>query len=333
MRRFGTSILYAALALLALAMVYDDMHINLLGFYVNYDLDYTQYYMNTSGRNLDFEEESSEELSEETSKESSKKSSEVSVEESANGKKKEVCFVNSSFGKSKDELDKSLDVTSMHDEKVGFFFFTNVKDLKTPGWEKIVLELPYKRFITQSRWAKFMAWKDPTIAKSCKAVFYFDVSDSPKLTTEQYISAAKKCRSSEFGLTQAKHMAGSITQEFKNILNAHKDIQKNVDASMKWFKKQPDYKDEVKSFRNDQILYDPENVHFQKAAEFFWERYSLELDSWRDQPLWWYTLHHFNIIPQNLERLGFNYDFKRMGHGGHKYGEDNANDALVAKVI
>jgi hypothetical protein len=33
--------------------------------------------------------------------------------------------------------------------------------------------LTYRRFITQSRWGKFMAWKDPEM-EACQTIFYFD---------------------------------------------------------------------------------------------------------------------------------------------------------------
>ena len=45
-------------------------------------------------------------------------------------------------------------------------------------------------------------------------------------------------------------------------------------------------------------------------------RYSLEKDSWRDQPLWAYTLHHFNFTPADLALI-FKNDKSRMGHGYH----------------
>ena len=73
--------------------------------------------------------------------------------------------------------------------------------------------------------------------------------------------------------------------------------------------------------------YDPKNEKFQQISDYFWNHYSSEVGSWRDQPMWAYTLYHFNITPMvlttegNIERGG--NLFKpggKMGWGGHVYG-------------
>jgi hypothetical protein len=46
--------------------------------------------------------------------------------------------------------------------------------------------------------------------------------------------------------------------------------------------------------------YDPTNEWYQNASMFFWDRFSQEVDSWRDQPLWAYTLHHFGMEPLEM---------------------------------
>jgi hypothetical protein len=74
-------------------------------------------------------------------------------------------------------------------------------------------------------------------------------------------------------------------------------------------------------------------------SSFFWDRYSQEVDSWRDQPLWSYSMHHFNITPvvllKGLARSRHLLDggdlfiekLKKRGFGGHVYNEGNDNDA------
>jgi hypothetical protein len=52
--------------------------------------------------------------------------------------------------------------------------------------------------------------------------------------------------------------------------------------------------------RTFSTAYDPSNAYFRQASEFFWDRYKQEVDSWRDQPLWAYTLHHFGIEPLTM---------------------------------
>jgi hypothetical protein len=65
----------------------------------------------------------------------------------------------------------------------------------------------------------------------------------------------------------------------------------------------------------------------------FWERYSLELDSWRDQPLWSYMIKKLNItqvpFPDNHQDF-FNKIIKFRGHGGHRYSAESNTDAIVA---
>jgi hypothetical protein len=51
---------------------------------------------------------------------------------------------------------------------------------------------------------------------------------------------------------------------------------------------------------NTFIGYNPKNPHFREAAQFFWDHYSLEQDSWRDQPLWAYVLYKYKIRPTRL---------------------------------
>ena len=76
------------------------------------------------------------------------------------------------------------------------------------------------------------------------------------------------------------------------------------------------------------LAYDPTNKRFQTIANFFWKHYSKENGSWRDQPLWAYTLYHFNVTPMvltsegNIERGGDLFrPGGRMGWKGHVYGE------------
>jgi hypothetical protein len=80
--------------------------------------------------------------------------------------------------------------------------------------------------------------------------------------------------------------------------------------------------------------YDPSNPRFQQVSSFFWDRYSQELDSWRDQPLWSYSLHHFKVKPALLYKRGggrrrlFIESPKSKGFGGHIHDESNDNDAV-----
>jgi SAM-dependent methyltransferase len=74
--------------------------------------------------------------------------------------------------------------------------------------------------------------------------------------------------------------------------------------------------------------YNPKNERFQQAAQFLWERYSQELDSWRDQPLWSYTMSKFNMKPILLEKQFFRIESGRYGGrlGTHVYNNDTNSE-------
>ena len=74
------------------------------------------------------------------------------------------------------------------------------------------------------------------------------------------------------------------------------------------------------------------SLAFQKASLTFWERYALEQDSWRDQPLWSYVLDKHGIVPTRLgtfEAL-FKEHYKRMATGGHRYGDETNKNAAAS---
>ena len=237
----------------------------------------------------------------------------------------EVCFVTSVYASSPDLADRPPDVREIRDANPTFAFFAFTcmeQPLDAPGWTIKQKTFGYKRFITQSRWAKFMAWQDNDV-RGCQAVLYMDGFCGPKLKhSDRYKRLAKEIHESEFGLFQNQHdVAKGPLNELNRIAQRNKDIAKNVKASKEWLLAQPDFRPDIPMYANHYIGYDPQNMRFQQATQFFWDRYSLELDSWRDQPLWSYVLHHFQIEPTRLgtfEALFREY-YKRMGHNGHRY--------------
>lgn len=243
----------------------------------------------------------------------------------------DVCFISSIYGKNKGGADKPGDFSQFqltNGTSVGFFMYTNLADLDAPGWIKIIKRFEYRRFITQSRWGKFMAWQDPEI-QPCKAVFYFDGHYQPQTNNPKaFVDTAVKLQTSHVGLAQVNHPAAGRTplQEFETILKLNKDIQKNVDKSVQWFKAQPDFHNNCTMYANFYFGYDPLNPRFREATQYFWDHYSKEEDSWRDQPLWCYTLAHLGVQPLELSKL-FSRNLKRMGHKGHTYSNATDNDA------
>lgn len=264
----------------------------------------------------------------------------------------DVCFISSIFAEDLEHADKPGDVSSVWlDQEYSkkniettfrFFLFTNLHDMPVSnGWHKIVKtqeDLPYRRFITQSRWPKFMGWKDEHLQR-CQTIFYFD--GHYQVTPDnmwQIPRVAQELRNSPHGLAQMPHQARrTALAEFSRILLKHKDIASNVEASVKWLQSQPDFDNRCTLYQNSFFGYDPQNPTWQAAAEFFWSRYSLEVDSWRDQPLWCYTLQHIGLTqPLLLKQEGakglFQKDSLRTGHNGHQY-DDQADGVKMKEAL
>jgi hypothetical protein len=242
----------------------------------------------------------------------------------------DICFVSSIFAPTVDTADQPHDFSNFkltNTSSFKFFIYTNLEDLETPGWTKVLRKFTtYRRFITQSRWGKFMAWKDPEM-KACLAIFYFDGYFKPNVNGERLVKLANSIKKSKFGLAQRQSpKRRTALAEFAQILKGGKDIEKNVNASIAWLHSQPDFHNNCTLYKNANFGYDPTNEHFQKAAEYFWDHYSKEEDSWRDQPLWCHTLAHFHVKPLQMGQV-FLPSWNRMGHKRHKYGVANDNDA------
>jgi hypothetical protein len=170
----------------------------------------------------------------------------------------DICFVSSTFGPSTQTADQPHDFTNVRMENTfQFFMYTNLEDWETPGWTKVLRNFNYRRFITHSRWGKFMAWKDPEM-EACRTIFYFDTHFRPDKRPTRFADLAKQIRESEVGLAQNLHsQKPTAIEEFEAILKGHKDISKNVNASIEWLNAQPD-------FHNNCTMYD--NGFFGKSS-------------------------------------------------------------------
>lgn len=217
----------------------------------------------------------------------------------------EICFVVSVYGKLVENVEKVQNVTKLPSiskaEGFHFFAYTNLPklELEKNGWTRIENQFSeYRRDITKSRWPKFLAWKDVRIQSDCQVVFYLDSTGEIIASPRQYRQTAKQILSSSIGHSQYKHPDGDGPwEEFGRVLRSRKDKLKSVQKSREWLLQQPDFSEKCTMYENRYIAYAVNSLSFQRSSQFFWNRYSLELDSVRDQPLWCYTLHHFNVTP------------------------------------
>jgi hypothetical protein len=162
----------------------------------------------------------------------------------------EVCFISAIYAETAAMADKPGDfkdfelIKQTPPNTFHFFLYTNLEDLRAPGWHKIIKrDLPYRRYITRSRWGKFMGWKDPEL-QWCKTIFYFDGHFEPRNQhAKNFQEQAAKIRNSDVGLAQVGHPFPNHTPlaEYDLILKYRKDIPSNVETSVKWLQAQPDF--------------------------------------------------------------------------------------------
>jgi hypothetical protein len=249
-----------------------------------------------------------------------------------------ICFVTAQFTTSAKRADKLFNpenraVQLSQSPAVKFFAFTNLEDLEVPGWNVIVKDFgtQYKRFITQSRWPKFQGFKDPIIQQECKVVFYIDGNIVPKGSLMSFQNEARRILNSDVKLSQYKHSEpdNNPEWEFVRIIKHRKDIKENVRKSIQWLRSQPDYSLDCQMYENNRFGYAIDSKEFKDAANFFWDHYSKEEDSWRDQPLWCYSLHRQNTVPLEIPKSLWKVEFQRSGIGGHKYTESTNENALL----
>jgi hypothetical protein len=203
------------------------------------------------------------------------------------------------------------------------------------GWTILLKEFPpetFQRFITQSRWPKFQGFRHETIQKKCDVVFYMDGTVLPKGSPWKFQREARRILDSEVQLSQelhphAKKDGGGIAGEMERCRLKNKDIETNLQATKEWFQAQPDFINDCVLYQNTFFGYAVTSPSFRTAADFAWGRFSLEQDSWRDQPLWCYTLHHFGIQPLIIPSTLFLYQKDRKRGNKHTYGIDAATNA------
>jgi hypothetical protein len=169
-----------------------------------------------------------------------------------------ICFVTSVFGTSVEKADKPRNVENIFPNdtvsEYDFFLFTNLENLISPGWMNIALtDLPYRRFITHSRWGKFVGWRHKDLAH-CGTVIYMDAYVKPqkKKGLAPFRRVAAQVAQSEAGLAQVNHVWNGKTMDriLEMIIKNKKDVAANTNATMRWFREQPDFNNTMPYYIN-----------------------------------------------------------------------------------
>eukprot|EP00537_Pseudo-nitzschia_pungens_P019637 CAMPEP_0172402512 /NCGR_PEP_ID=MMETSP1061-20121228/54839_1 /TAXON_ID=37318 /ORGANISM="Pseudo-nitzschia pungens, Strain cf. pungens" /LENGTH=313 /DNA_ID=CAMNT_0013136529 /DNA_START=101 /DNA_END=1042 /DNA_ORIENTATION=+ len=275
----------------------------------------------------------------------------------------DICFITAQYASSTEQLDNLVNLreeaprffSDRNSNNYHFFAFTNRRDWieKTSqpaetskkkakeekpndnGWTILVQEFPperFQRFITQSRWPKFQGFRNEQIVRKCDVVFYMDGTVLPIGSPWKFQTEARRILASDVQLSQELHPhsdedGGGIAGEMERCRRKNKDIESNLKATLDWFHAQPDFTNDCQMYQNTFFGYAVKSPSFQMAADFAWGRFSQEKDSWRDQPLWCYTLHHFGITPLVIPGNLFQYQGERKGGNDHKYDESANNNA------
>jgi hypothetical protein len=250
------------------------------------------------------------------------------------GAELQLCFVTCEFSESVQDADSipKQDATMIRDPP-RHFLFTNLEDLDLEqGWTKIMqTEFPYKRLITQSRWGKFVGWKHKLL-QHCQVIFYVDAYLLHPVNESAWQEMGRLIVESDVGLMQGRQIGNNRIPvkgpvvELKRNARIGKVSWEAANYTIEWLRSRPDFQ-----FRNTPVYknalfgYDPRNPTFRVMTDAFWEEYSKEAGSWRDQPYWAYFLTKYQMTPLQFPfdpPLG---DQGSRGHNGHIYVVQNNN--------
>ena len=97
-------------------------------------------------------------------------------------------------------------------------------------------------------------------------------------------------------MQQLRPIIETALHELYFIMGHHKDMEKNLNATSRWFLSQPNFNNKATSYRNNAFIYDSSNENFRELMTSYRAHYSQEEDSWRDQP------HNRYLVNKNSNR-------------------------------
>lgn len=219
-------------------------------------------------------------------------------------KEYKICFVTSWFSKNKKKVDKEGIFEKNH--KYDYYLFTNLPDIKT-DLNKIVLndiDIPnIKKYVTKSRYPKFMVWE--YFKKNnmyYDLIVYYDYHLCP--SNVDYNKYAHILNNNLFGCIfrthpislRKKHIIHDAYNELKYIVKCGKDHKYNCNKVKNFLLKQNLPPKQWLS-ENNFFMYNPNNELITDCFKDFWDLYSEESLSHRDQPLISYFIWKHKIKP------------------------------------
>mmetsp|Transcript_17485 Transcript_17485/g.38247 ORF Transcript_17485/g.38247 Transcript_17485/m.38247 type:complete len:437 (-) Transcript_17485:1257-2567(-) len=124
----------------------------------------------------------------------------------------------------------------------------------------------------------------------------------------KFQNIVRQVRSHPWGLSQVKQRYFDglpMTTLLNNLVRDRKDTKEHVEKTLEWFRAQTtDFREIMPYYLNKYFAYDPNNARYRELSSYFWKTYTTYGGLWRDQPLWAYVLHHFNVTPAVMTTEG-----------------------------
>ena len=234
-----------------------------------------------------------------------------------------ICFTSALFG----EIDKPSKFE--RNPKYDYFLFTDTdKERLDTTWDIINIKdhpkiVGLTSNVKKSRYPKFMSWELlESLGMPYDVVFYCDAYINPNIK-KKWEAIAREIKDHNFGFTQEPHhRKKNALAEMKKIIKNRKDSEESIDKTISFFKKYDPAIDLnlVQAYSNTAFGYDFLNEKVRKITKEFWEIYTREDITHRDQPLWNFLIfkNGFKPLENKLYRRGT--FFLRSGtKGKHSY--------------
>jgi hypothetical protein len=139
----------------------------------------------------------------------------------------------------------------------------------------------------------------------------------------------RRIRASDVGLMQDKQIGredeDGPVRELEHAVKLKKLSGEAANYTIQWLRNRADYQKHTRAYKNAVFGYDPANAKFQAFVTEFWQEYSKETGSWRDQSYWAYFLARHGKRPISFPVKPPKGAHDKKGHNGHVYVETVAS--------
>ena len=170
-------------------------------------------------------------------------------------------------------------------------------------------------FRYHSWWSFFWAFFNPPWSPASPLFLgaFWDTQIPPPPKLQNLI---QQVRNHPWGLSQVKQKYFDglpMTTLLNNLVRDRKDTKEHVENTLAWFRSQESssgansggsFQEIMPYYLNKYFAYDPNNAKYRELSSSFWKTYTTYGGVWRDQPLWAYFLHRFNVTPAVMTTKG-----------------------------